>query len=131
MTMAHRIKACRKQAQLTQKELAAKIGVKEAAVSKWENGKVDNIPRSTIKALADLFGVHPCYLMGFSNDPRPTNGGTSIYDRVASELGKEAAEILKLFSGMNDQGQQLALSMLQSLACNPSNTEQKKETLGA
>lgn len=131
MTMAQRIRDCRKHAHLSQKELAAKMGVKEAAVSKWENGKVTNIPRSTIKALADLFGVHPCYLMAFSNDPRPINGGTSIYDRVSSELGNEAADLLKLFMEMNDQGQQLALSMIQSLACNPANTEKKKETLGA
>lgn len=131
MTMGQRIKACRKAANLTQKELAAKMGVKEAAISKWEHGRVDTIPRSTIKALADLFGVHPCYLMAFSNDPRPVNGGSSIYDRVAGELGKEASDILKDFMTLNDQGKQLALSMIQALVCNPSNTEQKKETLGA
>ncbi len=131
MTMAQRIRDCRKHAHLSQKELAAKMGVKESAVSKWENGKVTNIPRSTIEALSALFGVHPSYLLAFSNDPRPTNEGTSAYDYVSGEFGSEAAEILKLFMGMNDQGRQLALSVLRSLACDPANTEQRKEVVGA
>ena len=63
MTMAQRIRDCRKSNKFTQKELAEKLGVKEAAVSKWESGVVENIPRTTIKAMAELFGVGPCYLM--------------------------------------------------------------------
>ena len=129
--MGQRIKACRKAANLTQKQLAAKMGVKEAAISKWEHGRVDTIPRSTVEALAELFGVHPCYLMAFSDDSTPTGGESSVYDRVACELGKDASDILKDFMTMNEQGKQLALSMVQSLVCNPANMEQKKETLGA
>lgn len=127
MTMAQRIRDCRKSNKLTQKELAEKLGVKEAAVSKWESGIVENIPRTTIKAMAELFGVGPCYLMAFSNDPAPTENSVSIYDRVTIELGSKASELLKEFAIMNEHGQELALTMVRSLVYDPANTEKEKK----
>ena len=44
MTMGERIKQLRKSACLTQSELGEKVGVKKNAVSKWECGRVENIP---------------------------------------------------------------------------------------
>ena len=38
------------------------------AVSKWECGRVDDIPTSKIKALARLFGVAPSYLIDDDRD---------------------------------------------------------------
>lgn len=129
MTMAQRIRDCRKANKLTQKELAEKLGVKEAAVSKWESGVVENIPRTTIKAMAELFGVGPCYLMAFSSDPSPVEIPVSIYDRVTIELGPKASELLKEFAIMNNHGQELALNMVRSLVYDPANTEKEKEKL--
>lgn len=62
MTMGERIKQLRKSAGLTQSELGEKVGVKKNAVSKWECGRVEDIPLSTIKELASLFGVSVPYL---------------------------------------------------------------------
>lgn len=126
MTMAQRIRDCRKSFQMTQKELAKRLGVKEAAVSKWESGTVENIPRSTIKAMANVFNVSPCYLMAFSDDLSPVQSTISIYDRVTMELGPKASELLKEFALMNDHGQDLALTMVHSLTYNPENTEKEK-----
>ena len=39
MTFAEKLKIARENAGLTQKELAEKLNVSTAAVSKWENGK--------------------------------------------------------------------------------------------
>lgn len=125
MTMGQRIRECRRSKDFTQKELAEKLNVKEAAVSKWESGVVENIPRSTIKTMADLLEVHPCYLMGFSDDPNPPKGPESIYDRVTIELGGNAGNMLKYFMELNPAAQSAALAMLEGLAAVPSNHKEK------
>lgn len=63
MTVGEKIKAERKALGLTQTELGEKLGVQKNAVSKWECGRVDDIPGSKIKAMAALFGVTPSYLI--------------------------------------------------------------------
>lgn len=54
-TMAIRIKKCRLENNLTQEELAEKLGLKKSAVAKYENGRVENIKRSTIEEMARIF----------------------------------------------------------------------------
>ena len=52
------IAKCRKEAGLTQAQLAEKILITDRAVSKWESGASD--PSTTnLMALAKLFGVTP------------------------------------------------------------------------
>lgn len=68
MTMGERIKYLRESNNMTQDELGLLLGVQKSAIAKYENGKVENIKRSTIKKMADIFGVSACYLMGFDED---------------------------------------------------------------
>ena len=63
MTVGQKIKSLRKTLGLTQTELGEKLGVKKNAVSKWECGRVDDIPMSKIKAMASLFSVSTAYLI--------------------------------------------------------------------
>lgn len=63
MTVAEKIKALRKQAGFTQTELGDRLGVKKNAVSKWECGRVEDIPASKLKAMASLFHVSASYLI--------------------------------------------------------------------
>jgi len=63
MTMGDRIKERRKAVGLTQEELGEKLGVKKSAVAKWENGRVQNIKRSTIRQMAEILECAPSYLM--------------------------------------------------------------------
>jgi len=65
---AERIKELRLQRGMTQQELGEKIGVKKAAINKYETGLVVNLKRSTIGMLADALGVSPGYLMGWTDD---------------------------------------------------------------
>lgn len=53
------IKSLRQSKGMTQEELGNIIGVKKAAVQKWESGLVQNLKRETIKKLADFFEVNP------------------------------------------------------------------------
>lgn len=63
MTVGEKIKSLRESMNLTQTELGERLGVKKNAVSKWECGRVEDIPTSKIKAMANLFGVKPSYLI--------------------------------------------------------------------
>ena len=63
MTIGDKIKGKRKELGLTQTELGERLGVQKNAVSKWECGRVTDIPAGKIKAMADLFGVAPSYLI--------------------------------------------------------------------
>ena len=63
MNMGERIKQLRQSKGLTQEELGEYIGVKKAAITKYEKGNVKNMKRSTIETLSKLFEVSPSYLM--------------------------------------------------------------------
>ena len=52
-----KIRMLRKAANLTQTELGSKLGVKPDAVSKWECGRVTNIPTDKLRAMSLLFRV--------------------------------------------------------------------------
>lgn len=67
-----RIKELRLLNNLTQEELGDKVGVKKAAVQKWESGVTTNLRRSTIQKLSELFDVSPSYLMGMTNSKNPS-----------------------------------------------------------
>lgn len=55
-TLNERIKELRKKRNLSQKELAAKIGISQRSVS-WSEQPGNNVPDSTIKSLCMAFGV--------------------------------------------------------------------------
>lgn len=63
MTIALKIKINRKRLKMTQTELGEKLGIKKNAVSKWERGRVEDIPLSKIKKLSQIFGVSVAYLV--------------------------------------------------------------------
>lgn len=67
-TMGNIIKELRISKGLTQEELGAIIGVKKAAIQKYESGAVENIKRSSIQKLSSYFNVSPSYLMGLIDD---------------------------------------------------------------
>ncbi len=69
--MGERIKQLRIKKGITQEELGNVIGVQKSAIRKYESGLVQNIKRSSIKKMADYFGVSPSYLLGWDDDSRP------------------------------------------------------------
>lgn len=95
MTIGDKIRAHRKALNLTQTELGEKLGVKTNAVSKWECGRVEDIPRSKIKAMAELFNVPASYLID-EEAPTPISGGEcSALDARLNELLAQASEDTK------------------------------------
>ena len=72
MNMGERIKQLRLEKGLTQEELGKYIGVKKAAIMKYEKGNVKNMKRSAIETLSKLFNVSPSYLMCLDENEEKT-----------------------------------------------------------
>lgn len=57
------IKLKRKEKDMTLRELAEKVGVSEATVSRWESGDIRSMKRPNIEALSKILGISPAILM--------------------------------------------------------------------
>lgn len=95
--MIIRIKELREEFQLTQKELADKIGNVQRNVSNWENGTSEPDCETLVK-LADVFGVTLDELFG-RNESDITNTVKSDYSfyKQLKRLNEKQTEALKLF----------------------------------
>lgn len=83
-TFGDRLRALLRAKRVSQRELAARIGVTEAAVSRYVNG--DRFPRAdTAAAIADVLSVHTDELLY----------GTPVDPAIAHEEISEALEILR------------------------------------
>lgn len=70
MTIGNRIREHRLLLKLSQEDLGSRIGVKRAAINKYEKGSVTNIPYDRIERLAKIFDVTPQYLVGWDTDEK-------------------------------------------------------------
>ena len=101
MTIAQKIKALRKQAKLTQTELGEMLGVQKNAVSKWECGRVTDIPAGKIKAMARIFDVQPSYLIDDEAESAPAPAAAAQAAPQGEVPGAPSEEEIKfaLFGG--------------------------------
>lgn len=58
------IKWLRERKNLTQEEVAGRVGVTKATVSKWEKGDIENMKRDKIAKLSEVFEISPLELLG-------------------------------------------------------------------
>ena len=109
------IKSLRKNKGLTQEELGNMIGVKKAAVQKWESGMVQNLKRNTIKQLSDIFEVSPASFID-NDDPIESNATIlpqekirmiPVYESVSAGFGSYAdnyiLEYIPLFISSDEE----------------------------
>ena len=94
--MSKRIKECRLNSHLTQEELADMLGLKKSAIAKYENGRVENIKRSTIEKMSTIFDVKPSYIMGWADVPN----GSEVSEETAEE--NQTRKILAILEESED-----------------------------
>jgi len=103
LKIGDKIRMLRKRKGLTQTELGEKLGVKTNAVSKWECGRVEDIPMSKVKAMSVLFDVTPSFLI--DDEQLPSNAtplDVHSFHRIPI-LGRIAAG-LPLYAEQNIEG---------------------------
>lgn len=121
--MGQRIKQCRKQAHMTMEELGNRLGVQKQAIQKYEKGIVENIPRSRIALMAEIFGVDPVWLMGFEDsdfdDQYNADGKLSkelqVMDDVADTFGDEVRDFLFLLNRLDDVDKARIMERMQTM----------------
>lgn len=92
------IRRLRNEKGMTQEELGELLGVKKAAVQKWESGRVKNLKRDTIKKLAEFFGVSPALFISAAEEgarelAADLGGGIyqiPVYESVSAGFGSYA-----------------------------------------
>ena len=86
MSFSELLKKCRKKQGISQAELAARLGVTQQAVGKWESGKSSPDP-STVARIAGILGTTADYLLGLyrpagdSMEPRIQDGDLALVHR--------------------------------------------------
>ena len=70
-TLAQRIRRARLHRAITQKELAALVGISRTAMHQLEKGETRDPRMSHLRTLADVLGVSMDYLAGRQDTPAP------------------------------------------------------------
>lgn len=61
-----KIKQRRKALNLTQLQLAEKIGLTESSISRYESGKIATMPTSTVNKICSVLHIEPSELLGLT-----------------------------------------------------------------
>jgi transcriptional regulator with XRE-family HTH domain len=120
MEMAERIKERRKAMGYTQTELGEKLGLQASAIAKYENGRVENIKRSTIADMAEVLGCSPSYLMGWSDSAEDIKGKDDplTLDEMPTSEQLELmhfSRLKKYYEMLNDIGKHVAAERIKEL----------------
>ena len=113
MTIGQKIKKHRKALKMTQTELGECLGVQKNAVSKWETGRVEDIPTGKIRQMAEIFDVPVDYLM---QDDKLTPASDTEQDRLAEILNR-----------LNPEGRRQLMTFARYLAKQPELCEAEPE----
>lgn len=105
-SLGTRIKELRQISGLSQEELGNRVGVRRAAINKYEKGSVTNIPITTIEKLANIFEVSPSYLMGWVDDGVPNDLAVEVrvLGGVKRFFGDEAVQVLEVIRNVDKTG---------------------------
>lgn len=107
MSVGLTIKKLRQEKGLTQEELGVLLGVKKAAVQKYESGQVQNLKHSTIKRLCEIFDKNP--IVFIFNEAELLNEEqlskeVSLLEDIQRTYGKEVIELLQAFVTLDETG---------------------------
>lgn len=95
MAFAERLKELRKQAHLTQVELAKRLGIGQSSYADWERGKKKPTQENLVK-IAQILDVSIDYLVGNSVEKSDELGNIELLFRMNSKgLTEEEKEIFK------------------------------------
>lgn len=151
MTKGQRIKAARKRAGLTQKELGSRLGVSYQTVAQWENDlrspKQETLQRIATALACDfyflLFGEQVCseersvfaaMQILNTNDFQMQRAAELAVHYSESEhrawgytFSKEELQLISFFTLLNEQGQQKAIERVEELTEVPKYQRQPEE----
>ncbi len=112
--LGDKLKKLRETNNLSQQQLAEKLGMSPSGVGMWEQNRrqPDN---ETIKKIAQLFGVTTDYLLG--NDVKPNDKNKDLLETISEDLSDPINRVLykKTSELKNEKDKQIVLSVIQGL----------------
>lgn len=119
MSVGNTIKKLRLDKGMTQAELGALLGVKKAAVQKWESGQVQNLKHSTIRSLCEIFDVNPIVFVFESNEifnSERVKHQLGLIEEVQKTYGKNVVSIMEVFIELDEVNQTKVLDYAYDLS---------------
>lgn len=95
MNIGEKIRVARTSKGMTQEELGKILGVQKSAIAKYENGRIVNIKRSTLKKISDVLAIPPyelVYEKGFTPTEQELSEGEKKLLQLFRLLPREAQE---------------------------------------
>ena len=92
MDIGEKIRAARQAKGMTQEELGDILGVQKSAIAKYENGRIVNIKRSTLKKISDTLDIPPFELVFNEDKPAITDDGLSANMKTLIDFVKTVPE---------------------------------------
>ena len=92
MTIGERIKSLRKEQNLTQTELASKVGTTKQNIYKYENGIITNIPSDRLLAISNALNVSPAAFFDSANEKSTPQTERDVLKQKVIELLAQLTE---------------------------------------
>lgn len=99
MDIGEKIKTARQAKGMTQEELGEILGVQKSAIAKYENGRVVNIKRSTLKKISDVLEIPPFELI-FDEEHRKIQKKNDALTDIVVRMRTDDA-FLSVIEGLN------------------------------
>lgn len=100
MSVGSTIRKLRMEKGMTQGELGELLGVKKAAVQKYESGQVQNLKQETIRKLCEVFGKNPSV---FIFDNNVLKNELDLLEAIESYYGEGVIHLLEAYENLNDE----------------------------
>lgn len=126
-TTEERIKTLLSLRRKTPDDLAEAIGKNRTTVYRYLNGHIENMPSNILKPMADYLQTNPAYLMGWIDDPRPTNDLFGDYlsagpeddieyrQYILAEQADQVHELMESYIQLDLESQRLLLGLVRQL----------------
>ena len=116
MDIGGKIREARIAKGMTQEELGELLGVQKSAIAKYENGRVVNIKRSTLKKISKILGMRPSELI-FEGEINKQPA--SLAERhVEMVMDEDLNELFEDFKQLNEAEKQIIKDLARNLAKN-------------
>lgn len=113
MKIGDKLRNRRKELGLSMKEVADRIGVAEATVSRWESGDIANMKRNYIRDYAKVLHVSPLYIMGEEDQYVEIDSDlTDLFEALHSR--SEMKMLFKTVNGMTKEQIEAIVHMAES-----------------
>lgn len=124
MTFGEKLKQARKNKGLSQAELARRVGISRAAISRYESGERTQISAPILISMAKYLGVNPLYLDGIEDDPaeKPLEETLTYQYLLENSDAVRLTTLLGAFLALNNAGRSEAVKVLTHLTYVPEYT---------